>query len=634
VTDDELEWGARRRLRIQLFVGGLVLLAVALSITKLPACLLERAKTAADVCLDEIDDRDTGDPASCRQGGSLALPKLVPHLRAEALAEEKAIERRIAGTMMHLATSAKPDAAARTRAVAAMAAVYPDPVERAERLSGRGAHEAVAAIDLGTTTPVHHGGHAPAFAALALGNVDRARAALASGRIDHYDGATRAGALACLLGDTARGLALLGRGDAMWVAINGDKGGYADARFGAVYCGGDPSVLDFEPRRVAGAGDVEIEVARAFDPAFQRGRRAAFGMSLLRQTTLSRAALLGSFALAIGGDVELPPLRLLGMLSDVRAGAVQQPFGAPYPTPWAVLAPRDGYSVVDYVPPGWLEAAAARLDAAAAAVPAKITDDQARANAIDNDVRADMRAALRRAANTMWIQAAVYRARIGDRAGAEKAIAAGRAPGPSLQLAVVQLAIGDAAGAIASLDAWEAANASAEPAMRSIARVDRALALASTGDHAAAHRAALEAAAISSNPAVHWVVLATAIRSNAALDKLPIGKDDEAPAQYAAAIAKRSLDGAPTFFDSDARQVLPAAVTVVYHAASLAGDADVFVDTVLDEPKRSSALARAEAARWRGDTAGATAWQARADAIEKLISDDRGIALADLAEVW
>jgi hypothetical protein len=51
-------------------------------------------------------------------------------------------------------------------------------------------------------------------------------------------------------------------------------------------------------------------------------------------------------------------------------------------------------------------------------------------------------------------------------------------------------------------------------------------------------------------------------------------------------------------------------------------------------PSRTVALARVEAARWAKDDATAKKWQARADAIEKLFTDDHSVALAGIARLW
>jgi hypothetical protein len=133
-------------------------------------------------------------------------------------------------------------------------------------------------------------------------------------------------------------------------------------------------------------------------------------------------------------------------------------------------------------------------------------------------------------------------------------------------------------------------------------------------------------------------VLATAIHAKVPLDaRLPLGEANGAVARWEVTIVQKKLTETlvDEYLDREIRMVLPAVIAVVHHAGSLVGDPDVVVDRVFAvDPGRTMALARAEAARWRGDAAAAATWQTRAAAIQTLMIDDRSVGLAAIAGVW
>jgi hypothetical protein len=89
-----------------------------------PGWATEHAAKSHTACSNrDYEDRPAVDE-SCDSSGWLWLPKLVPWKRKAALEREISIQRNVAGRALKLATSFRPDAAARARAADAAALVY------------------------------------------------------------------------------------------------------------------------------------------------------------------------------------------------------------------------------------------------------------------------------------------------------------------------------------------------------------------------------------------------------------------------------------------------------------------------------------------------------------------------------
>jgi hypothetical protein len=632
-----------RRFLAQLVLAGSAFLIVALFVERVPSWMLRRADDRSSTCIEHAR-REVADPTACAQGVWIAVPKWVPHTRAEALEREARIVQQIEQTQLEHATVVEPEREGRDRAARALA-TRPD---RARLIHEAGAFEIAARLDV--TDQRLEGGHWPAAAALTLGDLEEARAQIVHGSFDHHRGVVRAGALACLLGERERGLELLALADRIWRG-EVDVRGFADARLAIAHCGGTFEEVGLEPTRVALPWHVEAQLVRAHDPAFQAGRRGAFGRDLSSTTWHSRAGVLGASVLA--ATDELSPIELLA----VAAGAQRmwQWNAEDVVSPHLVLAPGR----YDHVPPAWIEAAAERFEAAIPLVPPVLSANDTRGLALLYamvDTPADPQGTLRDASFILWRAAAVFRARGGDREGAASALARATAIASTklrLILVPVELAIDDVAGALASLDAWEAAHgATALPDDRAIAAFNRALALMSLGEHASAHEAALasvesldQATALEAYiDGFEWLLAATAIASGHLDGPLPL-RDPNAEFPFVSPVSwiEAIRAGTPgdalrqSFHDERAtRAALVAEVFVVEQAAALVGDPEVAADAFFAtmHPSRALARARAQAARWQGDETRERAWRARAEVLERLMTDDHRVALAGLAGIW
>jgi len=487
----------------------------------------------------------------------------------------------------------------------------------------------VAAADLGSSSIDSR--LEPAFAAIALGDVDAARTVLARGEPRDLDGTVQSAALACLLGDRSRGLALLRTA----AAEREYRSGTPDSSVRAVgqHCGGTVDSVGFDPYAVPSFHATDAVVARLFDPKVQVGRRAAIGATLLLETTIFRAPKLAAFALVASGAQEPSPVALLQTIASpfVHDLAFDVMFET---TPWQHWLGDDAF--VDYVPPVWLEQAATRYAHAAQLAPARLDQDSVD---VSERVAREPRETLREAADLAYQFAAGYSLRRGDRAGARRSLEQWRALAPAdFRRAPLEVAAGDPASSLATLDAWQAEqHGEVDPDLQEVVGVTRVFALAATGRHAEAHAVAVHL----HGRAGGWLALATAISSGAPLTGLlpkPEGKRrDVRPEVLLAAIEAKQPVGDVGYLDPEDTAVLPAVMVVIAHAAHVAGqDPEVVLDEAFARqmPSRTVALARAEAARWRHDLAAAQLWEGRAAAIEKLFVDDHAVVLAGIAGLW
>jgi hypothetical protein len=627
----------------QLVLLGGVLLVVVASVERIPGWMLRRASDRATECIDAAREGG-GDPLGCRQAAWFAVPAWTPHTRADALERRHRVDEQIAELELDQATTRRPDRERRDRAAHALA-TNPG---RARLLHESGAFEIAAGLELAGVTL--DAGHWPALAALTMGDVDAARSRIVQGVFEHHRGAVAAGALACLLGEPEHGLGLLARADESWRG-EVDVRGFAEARLAIAHCGGTGQEVGLEPSRVTLPWHIEAQLIRAYDPTFQAGRRGAFGRDLLSTTWLSRTGALGGSVLA--ATEELGPLELLAIAAG--RDRLGQWNAVDILSPHLVLAPGR----YDYVPPAWIESAAARFEAAIDQVPQELSRPDLAGLPLVYELHAppdDPPGVLRDAAFVLWRLAAVFRARAGDRPGASAALARAVALESTprrLTLAPVQLAIEDARGALSTLDAWDTEHGpAASSGEHAIASFNRALASMSLGDHPAAYEAARRAVDLGAEvegldayiDGFEWLLVATAIATDRLDDPLPLREPSVearfvAPASWAQAI--RTGDPAEMlrwrFLDEGAtRAALVAEVFVVERAGALVGDpevaADAFFSTML--PSRALARARAEAARWQGDDERARRWRDRAQVLERLMTDDHRIALAGLAGVW
>ena len=129
-------------------------------------------------------------------------------------------------------------------------------------------------------------------------------------------------------------------------------------------------------------------------------------------------------------------------------------------------------------------------------------------------------------------------------------------------------------------------------------------------------------------------MLATAIAAKVPLETLDLG--DHEAAIWAKAIRDGTVPASFFFYEPYEDPVLPAVVFVLARVMAAKGDPEPALDAMFARvhPSRTLALARAEAARWRGDAAAAKTWETRAAGLEKLLVDDHAAVLAGLAGLW
>ncbi|MEO8844613.1 MAG: hypothetical protein ABI591_23935 [Kofleriaceae bacterium] len=544
--------------------------------------------------------------------------------------EHDFVQRRAFLAFNHVMAS-KPNAARRDAAAVQMMHDASDPPRAVVDAATAGAFGPVAAADLGSSSI--YGRLEPAFAAIAVGDLTAARAAIARGEPRGFDGTVQSASLACLLGERARGLALLRLAAAERERLSGTPD--SEVRIAAQHCGGTVDNVGFDPYVVPSFGNFGAVVARLFDPAVEAGRRAAIGAILLRQSTIFRANWIAAFALAADGAREATPVELLEMIASPYAHDLELD-GMFDVTPWSMWGADHDREFADYVPPPWLELAASRYAHAALLAPARLDPDEVE---ISEPAALAPRETLRAAAALAYQFAAGYRLRRGDRAGARSALEMWRALAPGdRRRAPLEVEVGDPAMALATLDAWHAAqHGAADPGLQELADFTRVFALAATGAYADAHALAKAL----HGRAASWLLLATAIASGAPvaglLSKPAATGGDGSPESLLAAIEAKQPVNEVGYLGPEDRAALPAVMVVIAHAAQVAGqDPEVVLDRAFatQMPSRTIARARAEAARWRKDVAAARLWQTRAEAIEKLFVDDHAVVLAGIARLW
>ena len=222
---------------------------------------------------------------------------------------------------------------------------------------------------------------------------------------------------------------------------------------------------------------------------------------------------------------------------------------------------------------------------------------------------------------------------------------------------------GDHARAVKML---EQALASKDPTIRLYAELDQAMLLLGEGKNAEAHAVALEAVKLMQpatqsagslselvgpelTQAVGWVVTATALASGAAdvplhLDAPKYFESDALPrdwlslARASDPVRREARLRILTFdlYGMGVAQVLPAGIYVLREVARDGKDPDLWVNGALGPTTPAmwgpTALrARAEAARWRGDSEGEQRWTERATKLEAMFKTPKGAVLARMA---
>jgi hypothetical protein len=615
----------------QVVISGAVVGCVAIAIAKIPPWLVERGDKAMSACLAAAAEAH-GDPASCRVGPGFELGAAFPHVRIHARELREALAyRRLAlaahhalatGAGLHEAVTAFLDHA---RGLASEQQIRRSYEEMIEMLVEGGAYAELAALDTGDL--VLSSSDVPARAALVIGDVALARERIRSASIRGSTNGTSAGALACVLGDRARALALLARTDREVVSAGGDAMDLA--RLAGLHCGGTLATLGVEPTAVSVVYRLTSLLALAFDPAFQAGRRSTFAMEAVRETSIFPIDYVGATALAASSS-DIPPLDLLA-LADRFWSEVPDPAAI---TPWQVLRPDDNAEMPQYVPPAWLEAAAPRFEHAAEAVPAKLDRERDDLHLTD-DASSAPRMMLRNTAARMYRYAAISWLRRGDHSHVAELLAHDRALAPSaVERAPIELASGDPDAALATLDAWAAANPKADEGERTTPDLVRSLALIAKDDFAAAYDVASQ---LRESKEARWVALAAALASGKPAHVGAVSPHQVmTPAAWQQAIDAHALVK-DQYLPVDAVRTLPLVMYIIGYAAKQAGrDPEHVLDEYFSSSfgGRSQCLARAQAARWRKDEQAARRWDRCAATIATLMQDDHAAVLASLGGLW
>ncbi|RLB61437.1 MAG: hypothetical protein DRI90_11345, partial [Deltaproteobacteria bacterium] len=489
---------------------------------------------------------------------------------------------------------------------------------------------------------------------------------LSSDPADHPALNLARGAMLCLLGDPQGGSQALRKADQMFRQLSEGGDRYGRARLALLACGQPP-----------GTG------------ADRRDLRARFGPAV---TALE--ASLGTVAGLDGAGALLEDPKA-GLVGEHRLRIAPFVIGATKPgavAALAILAPRHGPAAkldITSARTPWLlldgstTLAAVLVDTAAAEAAADhleqllkgLGDDPLRCVGLECPVEVALtmpERILREAARMLWLEAATEHARRGDREPAIAAIGRATALTPDRRKhhsAAVHLAVGDAEGALTTLTPALGSQVALPPTLRTRALINEALALGHLGRMSDAYRSAeqafVEALQADAKPpgedrpgygspqertadrqAAAWLWGALALQVDKGAEVLALLRETR----------EKDLDRLTQWLElatakEDERQalrwslrmgdpqpaVLPAVMAVAGQVVPDDVDVEVWLDRVFhDEHRRvpiRAMLARAEAARWRGDQAAERRWLDRAARLREPMDDYRSSLLAHLADL-
>ena len=638
----------RRRRRTRIAV--LIILVLCVFFAWFPSWSVSRAKAHARACLDHLEKTGDGEASSCRQGGLLWLPRHVPWTWSDAGEQRTKIDEEVDEVQLWLAARRDLDRAARDREAAGIVAEQPQHSYYSWAVLERA----------GTMAPLYpHAGELRrnfdrmvALVAAVRDGDEQAMRAIASlpslDDEDRYRFDAVKGMVWCALGDGKAGLAALATAHA-GSAQHDEKESEDDFKHGFARVAAAEAESSMTKRiklaELACGTDRDVQLDSMEGALAQWIRTVASGGSHAAppaQTSLWSGLEVAEVDLMVlAGDTDPTHYAALfhpGLEADLEKGM---------PTPWEILD-RSGVPSEHEEPdaPAWDDVAAQRLAALADGLPAK---------------QADLAAALRWGAMTISLDAAPGWVRRGDlaraRASVQLALALAHRPELAahdaawLVIPYLHLA-GDAAGAAAEL--------ATVPSDRTEGAVERALLLADAGKLDDAWKA-LEPGLRDEHEGfardeASWVRAALALRLGRPLDlKVSTPEPGEMPRdthedfedlgtwwQGVNAPADRlrelrwklgTVDGTLETYPELDTAVLSAQLFVIGKLAGT-GDVEVWLDVVCADrtlDPQVLASARAEAARWRGDTAAAAQWDHRLAALRALGKDDRAEYLLRIA---
>ena len=624
-------------------------------------------------CLNAFYRTGEGSTAACVESaeGSLGWARLVPG-QAAAADDAAARVRHYAAELDLLEASArKPDAAQR-KAAAERGMAERDAAPDPDALTGgpvfdlahSGAfEEAVRFGDKATATLQDRS--SALGAAAAIGDLEALRRFAAKESpetsVSSMDYDARRGAWLCLLGDAKAGVRALGAADATWRKTI--PGADADAgwwkfRVGIVACGGTKADLDFDPTSTGELGALQMVPIRAADPALAPAAKNDLLRPVLERWSSPSSAKERLPLVAMQMAAAQSHEELVASFWPDLAGARREVlylvsgselYTAAYPSPWLLFPTAASDDALGLHPAGDYERSAERLEALAADAPEKL---ETRKDADEGEaaVRAEPKKKLAAYGALPRLAAGILCTTRGQPARARAALAkADGLDGSAGLLAAARLAAGDAAGALALLPT----SAPSDEDDARAYRIQKTLALSSLGKFDEAY-AEIKAAGDVDHAAVAWLLGAMALQvgdKDPELFDLSGELDERHPSEaplasflwWWRAIHKpeaerrvmRGRSGVTMWQLDYPREVLPAVLRVVGAMAEGSGDVDVWLDYVFSGPElqgdRVLLLARAEAARWRGDKAAAARWDERAKKLLSVIKDDRAAVLAAVA---
>lgn len=648
----------------------------------LPQWLVKQGHHAAVDCFNDSWEHANVDPKTCveHERRWIFLAKVWPWTRKEAKYNEALDRFEGYGYALEDAVATHPDAGARKVALDGLFEAAKDPAlaENAVVIASlakgflAGAFEELSTHDAGDAG--HDAWDYVLESAIVVGDVEAIKRVARVERPDKYAWSfdLQRGAWLCLLGDRPSGLKALALADKEYrEAITSSYEGWLNARLSIVACGGTEADVGFDPRRVGEFEQHEMDALIASTDPSKPISGEAYLVEHRSGSIMEGADRLPFVALAIVEKAH-DPEQLLPLIDsgNYREGAVVTPHLEAFLTPGVVLHAESGmfgdqpYAVA--IEP--LEHAATILEAAATSAkesyPAPKEEDYSDLDYSGHrkELRAHPKKYLRNAAWAMWFAASVEWARRGERERAHAAIDHAMALTAEGELltrvlsAGIYLTVGDHARVL-EIDRPIIAGPYADASHggdRMVLEMQCALALAGLGKFDEAYDAAKRAhdlgAAEPKGDAME-TFLNDLAWLHAALG-LKVGKVDEVAAPEGAPLLseplapwlaraklpeeQRKVSRRQDFsMPTASRMVAAAYFFVVGTSAEGAGDVEVWLDHVFASSMarggRAEMLARAEAARWRGDAKAAEKWESRAKTLVSYVHDHGTSLLASAA---
>lgn len=648
----ELRMRRWRKVRLRSILIVLGVLVVGGFLWKFPRWALRRAHDNAIDCTNQIYRTARGTPSDCEQGGLLAVARLVPWTRKDALQEEADIASQVIEDALKLAARSDLDRVARDRHAVAVFALLagdrPDPdlfYKTAWLMRSAGGDrvliEHAGELDDGSSQRM------ALVAAIEAGDRDAVKriAALPARGEKPYDFERARGAALCVVGDRAEGIAALERAETLF----GDSGyGYLEAKLAIAAC--DPAHL--VSIDTTWRGQLRVAQMAAGGPVGSLGDDARYSSggalaSVVALHRLGSADLDDYLELVAGSMGKVAPTTINGL------------------SPWSILADPDDYPDT----PGWADDTAARLISMADSYeppPRRRRPDDAYEptnSEILDAANTDPVPFLRWGALVVSLDAAVGWVRRGDLARAQASAGVAMAcadhedmarlePFAGILVTAVLHLVGREPDAMAAIDVLSARLPAEKHDARALLVVQRVLLLLHAGKPADAWAALDPMMAVAMDNRtriiVWWLRAATASMLGRELDvplapvadKIPYDKPELGLAYWWTAATRPELQVMrrwrfagvdPGYFDNVG--ILPAQLYLIGKAAGT-GDVELWLDVVASEETmdaQAMASARAEAARWRGDAAAAATWDQRLAAMRALATDDRSAYLLSKA---